>query len=301
MLSALLNVVMPAVVVAAVGLIVARQMQIDRQALSKLVLYAMTPALVLDTLLHTTVNLTDASQLIVGYLAGVAVMGVLAALCAARFEARTRRSVVAAVVTGNNGNFGLPIALFAFGETGLQFGLIIFITSVMMTFTLGPALYGSSAGLRQGLRAVTRLPILWCALFALLMRILHLELPLGLDRGVHLLAQATLPIMLLALGLQFGASGWPKITRPVVTATGLRLLAGPVVAFGVALLLGLHSAQLQALVLASSMPTAVNAFMLAGEFGADVESVANTVALTTLGSLLTIAAVVTALPLIPAP
>ena len=299
MLQALLNVVLPAVVVAALGALLARTMAIDRAALSRLILYALTPALVLDTLLHTGVRLADASQLVAGYLAGVAVMGALAYVSARRFTPTTRRSVVAAVVIGNNGNFGLPIALFAFGQVGFQYGLIIFLTSVLMTFTLGPALYGGGGGLAASLRAVARLPIVWCALFAAMMRAAHWALPLGLDRGVHLLSQATLPMLLLTLGLQMGAGGWPRLTRPVVTATALRLLAGPAVTLGIALLIGLHGAQLHALVLAAAMPTAVNAFVLAGEFEADVTSVANTVALTTLGSLFTLAPVLALLPLLP--
>ncbi|MBB6099467.1 hypothetical protein HNR42_002917 [Deinobacterium chartae] len=299
MFSALLNVVLPAALIAAVGIVVSRHLPIDRASLSRLVLYALTPALVLDTLLTTPVQLAEASRLVAAYLAGAAVMGLLAWLGARRFEPATRRSVVAAVVIGNNGNFGLPIALFAFGETGFQYGLMIFLTSVIVTSVLGPALYGSGGGLRGSLRAVLRLPLIWCILAALLLRALHVELPLGVMRGVDLLAQATLPLMLLVLGLQLGAGGWPRLTRPVLTASGLRLLAGPLVAFGAAHLLGLDGAQLHALVLAAAMPTAVNAFLLAGEFGGDVPSVANTVALTTAGSLVMIAPVVAVLPHLP--
>ena len=296
MLAALLNVVLPVAFVAGVGVAVGRLVKIDQSAVARLGLYALSPALALDTLLHTTVQAESALRVIAGFVLTVAITGLVAAFAAARYPDKTRRSVLAGVMIGNNGNFGLPIALFALGQVGFQYSLIVFLASVVLTFTVGPALYGAGGGLAGSLRAIARLPIMWCMLFALVMRALDWQLPAGLDRGVHLLAQATLPMILLSLGLQIGASGWPRLTRPVVTASTLRLALGPVVAFAVALLVGARGVELQALVLSAAMPTAVNAFLLATEFDADVESVAATVVVTTVGALGTIALVVTLLP-----
>lgn len=299
MLNALLDVVLPVAFIAGVGVALGRLVKIDQGAVARLGLYALTPALALDTLLHTTVDAGSATRVILGFFLTVAVTGVVTALVTPRMPARTRRSVLAAVMIGNNGNFGLPIALFALGQVGFQYSLIVFLASVVLTFTVGPALYGAGNGVAGSLRAIVRLPIMWCLLLALLLRALDWPLPTGLDRGVHLLAQATLPMILLSLGLQIGASGWPRLTPPVVLASSLRLALGPAVAFGIALLIGARGVELQALVLSAAMPTAVNAFLLATEFDADVESVAATVVVTTVGALATIALVVTLLPVLP--
>ncbi|GBF06590.1 transporter [Deinococcus aerius] len=178
----------------------------------------------------------------------------------------------------NNGNFGLPVALFALGQPGLDQAVVIFLCSVVLTFTLGPLLYGSAGGARAGLLAVARLPVVWCIAAALLVRLLHVPVPLGLRRGIDLLGQAALPMVLLSLGIQLGQAGRLSLTGPVFTAVSLRGLG------------------LQGLVLASAMPTAVNAFLLAREYGADSETVASAVALSTLASLLTAALVVALLP-----
>lgn len=46
-------------------------------------------------------------------------------------------------------------------------------------------------------------------------------------RGVELLAQATLPMVLLSLGLQLGSGGWPRLDARVWLATAARLIGGP--------------------------------------------------------------------------
>nr|WP_246581238.1 AEC family transporter [Deinococcus aestuarii] len=294
--AALLNVVLPVVLVAGVGAVLARRFPLSQDTLGKVSLNALTPALALSSLLGTTVTAQAGLRLAAAYFA-LALLGVLVAFLAARgVPGPTRRAVMASVAIGNNGNFGLPIALFALGQPGLDQAVVIFLCSVVLTFTLGPLLYGSSGGARAGLTAVLRLPVVWCIAAALLVRLLDVPLPLGLRRGIDLLGQAALPMVLLSLGIQLGQAARVALTRPVLTATLLRVLAMPALALGLGLLLGLRGLNLQGLVLASAMPTAVNAFLLAREYGADADTVASAVALSTLASVATAALVVTLLP-----
>ena len=110
-----------------------------------------------------------------------------------------------------------------------------------------------------------------------------------------MLGQAAIPVLLVLLGLQIGSSGLPKFTAPILRASGLRLLVGPFVAWGVGSFLGLRGLELGVLVLSSAMPTAVNSFLLARELGADAETVAGAVTLTTVASVPSIALVVSLL------
>jgi predicted permease len=294
--QALLNVVLPVVLVAGVGALLARRFTLQQDTLGKVSLNGLTPALALSSLLGTTVSAAEGLHLAAAYFA-LALLAVLVAFLAARrAPSATRRAVMASVAIGNNGNFGLPIALFALGQAGLDQAVVIFLCSVVLTFTLGPLLYGSAGGARAGLLSVARLPVVWCIAAALLVRALDLPVPLGLRRGIDLLGQAALPMVLLLLGIGLGQAGRVALTRPVLTAVSLRVLAMPVLALGLGFVLGLRGLNLQGLVLASAMPTAVNAFLLAREYEADAETVASAVALSTLASLLTTALVVTLLP-----
>lgn len=105
-----------------------------------------------------------------------------------------------------------------------------------------------------------------------------------------------MPLVLLSLGIQLGQSERVHLTRPVVTAVGLRVVAVPVLGLAVGWACGLRGIGLQSLVLACAMPTAVNTFMLAREYGSAPDTVASAVALSTVVSVGTIALVVTLLP-----
>lgn len=298
MLSALLEVILPVVLVAAVGVVVGRTLRPDVGAVSKITLFALAPALTLDTLARTELPGSSAAVVIAGYLLSVAVMGLLAWLSGAAQPATVRRAGVVAVIIGNNGNFGLPISLFALGQPGLDRALVVFVASVLVTFTVGPAVLSPRGTLAARARSVLRLPLVWAAALGLLLNATETSLPTGLGRGITLLAGATLPMVLLALGLQIGTAGVPR-PEPFSVRTGLlRLVVGPVVAYLCGRLVGARGLELQVLLLASAMPTAVNAFLLAKEMGALPEMVAGTVVLTTLGSLLTIAVVVALLPVL---
>lgn len=299
LLAALLNVMVPVALVAGIGYLLGRRLKLDQDTVARLSLYALTPALAFDTILNAQVAAREAATLTCAFLLTWAVTVTLSGLVGRRWSPQTRRSVMASSTIWNSGNLGLPIALFAFGQSGLERALVVFLVGVVGTYILGPAIYNSGAGWRGSLRAILGLPVLWAALAALVWRLSGVGVPLGISRGMHLLAQATLPLVLLSLGLQLGAAGKLSITPPMVFASSVRLILGPLAALAISLLLGLRGQPLAVLVLSASMPTAVNALLLAREYGGDAQTVAGVVLVTTLGALVTVTAVVAALPYLP--
>jgi malate permease and related proteins len=293
--TALLEVVLPVIVVTLAGVLLGRFIKPDQAGISKITLFALSPALALDNLTHTEVRLGTALTIIVGYAIFEALMGVLTWFLGRDQPDKTRRSMVAGVITGNNGNFGLPISLFAFGRAGFELSLIVFTVSVFFTFVVTAAVLSGSSHWRSSLRAVFRLPLVWCALLGVGLNAFHTTFPTGIDRGIHLLAQAAIPMLLISLGVQIGSQGLPRLTGPIVVSSGLRLFLGPVVALIVGTLVGLSGLERGVLVLSAAMPTAINAFLLAGELGADARTVAGTVVVTTFGSVGTIAVIVSLL------
>jgi malate permease and related proteins len=293
-LSALLDVVLPVLIVVAVGAALGRFIKPDPQSISKITLYALTPALALYNLAHSEAKLESAVRIVAGYLLFQLIMGRLTWLASLDQPEETRRAMVASVITGNNGNFGLPISFFAFGQVGLELSLVVFTISVFTTFTVTPSV------LRAGdwgskIRTVVRLPLIWAALLGGALNVLNVQIPAGLDRGVQLLGQAAVPLLLISLGLQLGSSGFPRPTLAVTRATGLRLLLGLAVALFITVLLRAEPLEQGVLVLSSAMPTAVNAFLIAQELRADARLVSGVVMLTTVLSIPVIALAVTIL------
>ncbi|MFT3861805.1 AEC family transporter [Micropruina sp.] len=294
--TALVDVILPVVLVALVGVALARSFSLDMSTVGKVNLYGLTPMLAFNSVLQTEVSGGQAVHLVAGYLLVTLVAGLIAWLAAWGRDGPTRRAMIASVVIGNNGNFGLPIALLALGRTGLDHAVVIFVTSLVVMYTVGPALLGSHGGLRDAARSVLRLPATWALATGLLVRTTGVSLPVGVLRGVELLAQAAIPMVLIALGLQLGQRSSLRLTGPVVVASLVRVLALPLLAGVLGPLLGLEGIELSSLILACAMPTAVNAFMLAREYGSNPTLVASVVAVSTLASLGTIAGVVALLP-----
>ncbi|UBV42354.1 AEC family transporter [Deinococcus taeanensis] len=306
MIQALSNVLLPVMLVAGLGAVLAARFPIDQATMARVTLYLLSPALVLNVLLTTPVQLGEVLSMGSAYaltVAGCLGLGWLTGLGRPQAE---RRSLTASVGIWNSGNMGLPIALFAFGQAGFARATLLFLMSFVGMYVIAPFVY--SAGLRGPAHAqvgagpgtlvlnVLRLPAVWMVVLGVTLRALHVTLPEGLSRGVELLAQATLPVVLLSLGLQLGAGGWPRLDARVWLATAARLIGGPLLGLGAGLLCGLRGDTLGVLVLSASMPTAVNALLIAREYGGDTDTVARTAFLSTLCSVLTIAAVVAALP-----
>lgn len=299
MLEALSNVLLPVVIVAALGALLAARFPIDQVTVSRITLYLLSPALILDVILKTPVRAAEALQLGGAYLLTLILCLALGYALGWGRPDRERRSMSAGVGIWNSGNMGLPIALFSFGQAGFERATVLFLASFIGMYVFGPAVYSlghKDSHPLEALRGMFRLPAVWVAAAAIALRALHVTLPEGVTRGIGLMAQATLPMVLLALGLQLGAGGWPRVTARLWLATAARLIGGPLIALLVGQLVHLSALNLQVLVLSASMPTAVNALLIAREYNADTETVAGIATLSTLGSVLTIAAVVTLLP-----
>jgi malate permease and related proteins len=165
---------------------------------------------------------------------------------------------------------------------------------VFMTFVVTPSVLREGSW-RSRVKTVFALPLVWAAMFGVALNALGVRIPTGIDRGIELLAQAAVPMLLISLGLQIGASGFPRPNAAMLRSLALRLVLGPCIAFFVAWVVGANGLERSALVLSSAMPTAINAFLVAQELKADAKLVGGIVMLTTLCSLPVIALVVTLL------
>ncbi|MEP7190154.1 MAG: AEC family transporter, partial [Roseiflexaceae bacterium] len=116
----------------------------------------------------------------------------------------------------------------------------------------------------------------------------------GLFRGLRLLADAALPILLLILGTQLADR--PRVNAGAILATAafLRLVLSIPLAYGIGSLLGLSGLPLYVGTIQAAMPTAVNMIVLAVEFDAWPEFVSNGVVLTTIGSLISLTVLIAA-------
>ena len=293
-LATLFTVVLPAFLVMGVGAVAGYTLSLDLTPLNRLALYATTPALVFSSLSSTTLGAGNVGRLLAAFLLMLALMLVVSSVASRHLSAGSRRGVIASSLFVNSANLMLPVTLFAVGEAGLERALVLYVATTVLLYLVCPVIF-SSAPWSGSLRSAFTLPVVWAALSAALFNVLDWSLPLGVMRGVELLAGAAVPLVLLVLGVQIQRAGLAVPSGVNWLATGIKLVVGPVAAFAAAYVVGLKGTDLAVVTLFGSMPPAVMVFMLALEFSDNAEEVARTVVVSTLGALLSVSVVVTLL------
>ena len=279
--SILIDVVVPVFLVAAVGYAWARRDKpFDPSFVAMVVTMVGTPCLVIDSL--TTSGLQPSA---------LGTIALAAALChglalaigfgAVRLLRQPSNVYLPALVFANTGNMGLPLTLFAFGQTGLALSIAYFTIASLANFTLGQAI--AARGIAPG--DMLRMPLIWAILLAMVLGATGWSLPPTISRAVHILSGLTVPLMLLSLGYSLAKLKISSLTRGVIFSL-IRIIGGFAIGWGVSTLLGLDGLARGVVVTQSCMPSAVYNYMFASRYGNGAEEVAGLVVLSTLLSLL---------------
>ena len=285
--------VLPAFAVMAVGVLADRLLRVDKRSLSRLAIYILTPCLIFANIVQSSVAAEQFGRMIAFVLVFT---GLLCALALGvggmlRWPRRQVDALVLSVAFVNAGNFGLSVILFSFGQAGLELGTVFFVASNFVINTLGVFFaLRSNGGAWRGLLGVFKLPGLYAFGLALLLRTWRITLPEPLMRPLTLLSQATVPIMLLLLGMQLSQTRLSRRYGQVAIGALLRLIAGAGVALGLAPLCGLQGLARQVAIVEAATPTAVNSALMAIEFDADADYVTSVILVSTLLSSLTLTA-----------
>jgi predicted permease len=177
-------------------------------------------------------------------------------------------------------DLGLPLALFAFGETGLGYAVVVFAIMAIWSFTFGIWLVAGSGSFGK----VIREPLVWGTALGALFLVQGWETPVFLTNTLSLLGQMAIPIMLITLGVAVARLSPGGIGRAVVLS-----LIKLAICIGIAALAGwffdLDKIAFGVLVLQVATPVAVTSYLLAEKYGADAESVAGLVVVSTVLSV----------------
>ncbi|MCJ7512754.1 MAG: AEC family transporter [Anaerolineales bacterium] len=281
----------PVLVVAAVGYILQRGLRLDPAPLSRVAFYAALPALQFQLLLTTEIPARDIGRMMLLAAAIIGCMGAVSFLIsrALRLPERLAAAFILSVTFMNAGNYGLSVNGLAFGQAGLAWASMFYLTSSMLANAAG--VYIASVGKTSPAKSalgLLKVPTLYAIPLALLVRGSGAELPAFASRPIELLAVSAVPIMLLLLGMQIAKAGLPQQRRLVSLSAGLRLIAGPAIAWALVPVFGLPTLAGQVAVLEAGMPTAVLNTIIATEFDSEPGFVAGAVLVSTLLSPLTL-------------
>ncbi|MBI1369394.1 MAG: hypothetical protein GC162_12165 [Planctomycetes bacterium] len=285
------HILAPVLAITAAGAVVQRFKAMNVESLVRLNLYLFVPAFLFVSVAESKLTFTNIG------LIGVAVLGPMALLAMPiYFLLRARKAsgnTIAAVVVGglffNAGNFGIPVALLAFGAEGGAVEALVVMYLNTTVFMIGYGVLSVAQG--HGLRAALgyfKLPMIYMIVAAFAVRQTGYVLPFWIDKAVHTVAEGMVPVALITLGAQLAMRArWPRwpLIGPVMI---IKLLVMPVVTAGLVYILGLWPWPGAQLILAASGPTAVNTLLLTIELDGDAETAADCVFWTTLACALTV-------------
>lgn len=282
---------LPVFLAAGTGYVLAATLKPDPRSLSHAAFYVFAPCLMYQIITDNRLSATVLLRL-VGFALTVLLAGAALAALLSRWAGWPRpqaSAFVLVVLLPNAGNFGLSANALAFGQEGLTYASLFFVTSAVLTFSVGVLVASvGRASVRTAFGGLWRVPALWAVLLALVTVRAGWKLPSPVASTVHTLSLACVPVFLVILGIQLHVSRARVAARPVVSAVCLRLLGGPLLALALAPLFGLEGTMRQSAVLQAAMPSAVISTILAAEFDVEPGFVTAVVFFSTLVSPLTL-------------
>ena len=275
-----------------------RLLSLDTQPLVSLSYFVLLPAL--QFILVTDSQLQGDEVISVILLASTIIALCLGAAWLASRLLRIPTGLTAALLVTaafmNAGNYGLSLNQLVYGEAGLAWASIFFVTITLWANALGVfILTAGRSNIRTALIELLRVPALYGILFALIFKWLPITLPSPIYRSMDLLAAATITVMLLVLGMQIGKSGLPVHPGPLAVVVVIRLILSPLLAWVIAPFFHLPELAKNASIIEAGMPSAVLTSILALKFDAEPEFVTGAVFLTTLLSPFTLTLLLTLL------
>ena len=285
-----LEIVTPVFLLAAIGYIwVKLGFEYRVQFVTQIAMTLAVPCLIFVSLMQTEITpqmLADISMAtVVAYLAvGGAGFAILKAF------GLSQRTFLPSLLFGNTGNVGMPLAFFDFGPTGLGSAIVVFAIMAIISFTFGVWLVvgGGSPG------KLLKEPLIPATLLGGVFMVQGWQTPVFLTNSLTLIGQMAIPLMLITLGVAVARLRPGRLTQAIALAL-IKLIICSAAAWAAGWYFDLEPIAFAILVLQLTTPVAVTSYLQAEKYGADAQSVAGLVVVSSLMSVLSLPILITIL------
>ena len=190
---------------------------------------------------------------------------------------------LAPLVFGNTGNLGLPLAMFAFGEEGLSYAIVVFAVMAILSFTIGVWVVAGGGSLLR----VVKEPVVAATFLGALFLWQGWQTPTFLTNTLQLIGHMAIPIMLITLGVAIARLETRDMGRAVWLSSA-KILVCVGAAYLAARWFDLGPIPSAVLIVQVATPVAVTSYLLAEKYGHDAQPVAGLVVASTLLSMISL-------------
>jgi len=193
------------------------------------------------------------------------------------------------LILPNTGNMGMPLCLFAFGIEGLAIATAITSTILVLHFSLGILLASRKFSIQPLIKCV---PV-YAIIFSLFFVYYKIPAPKFLENATFLIGYSAIFLVLVSLGVALSKLKVFSFKETLIYSL-IRVLVGPIIGFTFVKYLNLTGVEAGVMFIQASMPSAILTYLVAEMYSPKdiTDSIASTVALSTLLSLFTLVFIV---------
>lgn len=268
--------------------------------LADIALMVATPCVIVRS--FTNISADRLPDLLVAVAVCLLIHGVFIAIAHLIFrgkEARARVLRLTAVLS-NAGFMALPLQEAVLGADGVFYGSAYVAVFNLVLWTYGLVTMNKGGG-GISVKKLLSNPGLIGLAGGILVMLLPFPLPEVIGGPINHLANLNTPLPMLFIGYYLSTVDFGKVLkRPIYFAScGVRLIVAPVVAGAILYACGVRGALFVSMMIAATAPVATATTMFAARYDGDNETAVNTVALSTLLSLVTMPLLVAAAQALP--
>lgn len=268
----------------------------QRRVLNNVAFYVATPALLFSVLSISDPRIIFSPVILVTSGAALIVAGAFIVASRLWFRRDLAGATLGATCAGyvNSNNLGLPVALYILGDAAyvaplLLVQLVIFAPVILAILE---STRGNQKGALVALGRAASNPVIIASVAGLVVALIGMPIPELVMGPIDMLGGAAIPMVLLSFGMSLRGQRalQPGTGRAAVfTASGLKVLAMPLVAWLIATAFGLSSHEVFVATIIAALPTAQNVYNYAATYRRSETMVRDTVFLTTFAALPVIA------------
>ncbi len=290
-LSILTGITLPILGLVALGYGVQRRMNFDVPTLTRMQVYVLLPGALIYFPYAAKLPLAAAWPIVWFSLAHFAILFVLGwGIAALMGMSRNLCAMIAiAAFFSNSGNYGIPLIQLAFNQDYVFYQTTVLSLHSIVIAPIALLAFAHQDGGKPGImKALFGTPLLPAAALGYLLKGFDVTLPTLFAVPLKLLSEAFTPMALLLLGVQLAASEGRIDRLPLALGLGVRMIAAPATAWGLAWILGFPPDLIAFFVVSAGVPVGVLLAIFASEYKAHPRLASMMVFLSTVVSALSV-------------
>lgn len=303
----ILNILLPVILVSAIGFLLKRTAFLKQEVFTGMVrftFFVAMPALLIYKIAHADFSGGEALKGAI-ILAGGMIGSIIIAMGAARLfklPDSSKGAFIQGSFRGNLAFIGLPVVFYTLEampginlEENKALAVLIIAPTIPAYNVLAViflSLYNKSGKVKVSaatmIAKVFSNPLLISCILGGILCALKIPIPVGVDRTLKVLSSAALPLALITIGASLEFSRIKGKIGRALSASAIKLAAGPLLAIPLAFLLKPNPVTLKLCLIFLTCPAAVSSYIMASQMKSDSELAGSVVVLSTLLSIISL-------------